>query len=183
MHTRIILASAALLAVPAAWAASGFTLSSGDLAQGAQVALAQVHSRYGCDGGNQSPALAWHAAPEGTRSYAVRLFDPDANGGKGWWHWLVTAIPASRHTLPAGAGDQQGALAGGGHQWKNDFGDAAYGGPCPPAGDPPHHYVLTVDALDVASLTLPADSSAAQVQQAIQRHSLAHASITTHYGR
>lgn len=158
--------------------ASDFKLRSADFKPGATINAAQVYRGYGCTGDNTSPALQWHDAPPATRSFALTLFDPDANAGKGWWHWLVIDIPATTRSMTAGAKLPATAKA-----LRNDFGDTAYGGPCPPPGDTPHHYVLTVYALDVAQLPLAADSKPAAARRAIEKHALAQAGITARYGR
>ena len=98
-----LLATATVLA--AAAAAGQFTLSSPDIAPGGRIAEAQVFDGFGCKGGNVSPALAWSNVPEGTRSFALMVHDPDAPTGSGWWHWLVYNIPAGTSSLAAGAGD------------------------------------------------------------------------------
>lgn len=176
MITRVLLLVAVTAATPAA--ASDFGVTSPDFRPGATVATAQVYRGSGCQGGNRSPALGWHGAPEGTRGYAITLFDPDANAGRGWWHWLVTGIPAEITSLHAG-----GPLPAGATALHNDFGEAGYGGPCPPPGDTPHHYVLTVYALNTDSLPLDASSDAGHARQVIEQHALAEASITARYGR
>src|SRR5205085_8703165 len=113
------------------WSSAGqaLDLTSADVANGAMLRSAQVHTR--CGGENRSPALAWSGAPKGTQSYAVTMFDPDANGGRGFWHWLVFNIPGSAQGLPAGAGAETG-LPNGAVQAQNDFGTPGYGGACPP---------------------------------------------------
>jgi Raf kinase inhibitor-like YbhB/YbcL family protein len=164
--------------------AQRFVLTSADLTPGTPVGERHVFNGFGCSGQNVSPALAWRGAPEGTRSYAVTVYDPDAPTGSGWWHWVVYNIPASATALPSGAG--AGATAGlpaGAAQGTTDFGTAGYGGPCPPAGDAPHRYVFTVHALKVARLDLPANATAAFVGFNLNANRLASASFTARYGR
>ena len=153
----------ALPAQSPAPAASAFTLSSSDISPGGKIAEAQVFNGFGCKGGNISPALSWSGAPEGTKSFALMVHDPDAPTGSGWWHWVVYNIPASTTSLAAGAGDpKKNLLPQGTVQGRTDFGEPGYGGPCPPPGKP-HHYYFRLYALKVAKLDLPADASAAMV--------------------
>lgn len=92
----------------------------------------QVFNGFGCDGKNVSPALAWKNAPAGTKSFALMVHDPDAPTGSGWWHWVVYDLPASAHSLPAGAGSADGKLLPAGTvQGRTDFGSIGYGGACP----------------------------------------------------
>lgn len=109
----------------------------------------------GVGGDNVSPALAWSGAPEGTRSYAVTCFDPDAPTGSGWWHWVVTDIPAEVTFLEEGA-----ELPHGARTWANDYGYGDWGGPWPPPG-PAHHYVFTVFAVGVDRLDVPDEATSA----------------------
>ncbi len=162
--------------------AEGFTLTSPDIA--GQLASDQVHSDFGCKGGNRSPALHWHDAPAGTQSFAVTVYDPDAPTGSGWWHWLIFDIPASEDGLARNAGDPDGGRTPKGSiQGTTDFGRPGYGGACPPAGDRPHRYVFTVHALDTAHLGLEAGTPPAMVGFMIRRHTLARASLIAYYGR
>ena len=134
---------------------------------------------FGCAGSNTSPHLKWTGAPEGTKSFAVTCYDPDAPTGSGFWHWLVVNIPADVTELAAGAGSAGGAkiaLPKGALMTRTDFGKPGYGGPCPPEGDHPHRYLFTVfavgDKLDVA-----ADTSAAVVGFNLHFKTLAKAAI------
>lgn len=149
MNARAVLSAALFTILTPAFAQSGtMRLTSQDLAPGAAFDMNQVYSS--CNGDNVSPELSWSGAPKNTKSYAVTLYDPDARGG--WWHWLVFAIPARDHEIVEGAGDpEQTLLDEPTQQGTNDFGHVGYSGPCPPAGDPPHHYRFTVWALDVAN--------------------------------
>lgn len=166
-----------LATVPAARAAGGFAVTSPDLRDGGTVARIFVYG--GCGGANQSPRLDWSSPPPGTRGFAVTVFDPDARQGAGWWHWLLTGLPADTRHLPRGVS----SLPASARQWRNDFGDHHYDGPCPPPGDPPHHYRFTVYALDIAHLPLSGDASPARVKAALQRHALATTTLTARYGR
>ena len=159
-----------------------FELSSPDIAQGQRLDRAQVYGGYGCAGKNLSPALNWKNAPAGTRSFAVTVFDPDAPTGRGWWHWLIFDIPAAANALPAGVG-VQAALPSGARQGRNDFGEHAYGGACPPPGHGTHHYVFTLYALKVERLDVSEDASPERIDAAVHGHSLGSAQITALYSR
>jgi Raf kinase inhibitor-like YbhB/YbcL family protein len=176
-------ATQAPAAAPAARQASAMTLTSADVKDGGTIAVTHVYDRTGCTGQNLSPALAWSGAPPATRSFALTVHDPDAPRPGGWWHWLVYDIPSSTASLPRGAGTAgSSGMPSGARQGTNDFGDAAYGGPCPPPGSP-HHYTFVISALDVSSLNLPAGAAPAQVSFQIQAHTLASAKLTGLYGR
>ena len=165
--------------------AQGMSLTSADLDEGATISNEQVLNGYGCNGGNLSPALSWSGAPPGTRSFAVSMYDPDAPTGSGWWHWMVFNIPSGTTSLPKGAGDVKKQLTPkGAIQSRNDFGTSGYGGPCPPAGDKPHHYQITVFAVDVEKLPGAKNKAAsARVSSDLRSHSLAKATLTGFYGR
>jgi Raf kinase inhibitor-like YbhB/YbcL family protein len=135
-----------------------FTLESPDIPSGT-IDAKFVLNGFGCTGGNVSPALQWRNAPLGTKSFSLQMFDPDAPTGSGFWHWTVYNIPASVSELPQGAGNSPGTLPAGSHGGITDYldtgltgGNTNYGGPCPPAGDPPHRYIFTLFALSVDNL-------------------------------
>lgn len=171
-----------LLTIPAL-AGGAFTLKSRDLVSGKSVPEAQIFKGFGCEGGNQSPQLAWDNAPAGTRSFVLTCYDPDAPTGSGWWHWVVFNLPVGSRELPAGAGSGLAALPSGAVESRTDFGRPGYGGPCPPAGDPPHHYVFTIWALKVDRLDLDADASPAMVGFMTRANALGKAEFTVLYGR
>jgi Raf kinase inhibitor-like YbhB/YbcL family protein len=179
-----MLALAASLALSGAARADSFTLSSPVIAAGGTLATAQVFNSFGCSGGNVSPALSWSGAPAGTKSFALTMYDPDAPTGSGWWHWLVFNLPADAKGLPTGAGDTaKGMLPAGAVQSRTDFGKPGYGGPCPPVGDKPHHYIFTVFALKTDKLPLDADAGAAMVGYYLNQQKLGTATFTGLYGR
>src|SRR6204780_296385 len=164
--------------------AADFQLSSRDIGPDKPLAADFVFSGFGCTGGNQSPALSWNGAPAGTKSYAVALFDPDAMQGRGFWHWLMVNIPASTTSLKRDAGKNDGSkMPSGAAQIKNGFKATGYSGSCPPPGDEPHAYVMTVYALKVNSLDVHADATFGLVLAAIEANSLGKASLTYHFGR
>ena len=157
--------------------ASAMELASPDVAPGATLAKAQVHSE--CEGGNVSPALTWSGAPTATKSFVVTLFDPDAQGG--WWHWIVYNIPAAANGLSRGAG--AGALPAGARMGRNDFGKSAYGGACPPPGSGAHHYRFTVWALGTNALPTEGATEGEFVGPYLTTHALASATLTATYER
>jgi Raf kinase inhibitor-like YbhB/YbcL family protein len=137
---------------------------------------------FGCGGGNLSPALAWSGAPDGTSSFAITCYDPDAPTGSGFWHWVVVNIPAAVTSLPAGAGSGTG-LPAGALQTRTDLGVPGYGGPCPPEGDHPHRYFFTLFAVGVDALPVTADTSAAVIGFQLHFNTLDKAELVGLYKR
>jgi hypothetical protein len=164
---------------------AGFTLTSPDIVEGATIELKFAFDGFGGGGGNVSPAFSWSEPPAGTKSFAFFCHDPDApTGGAGFWHWLVVDIPASARGLAQGAGTPDGAgLPAGARQIRTDYGFAAWGGPCPPVGDPPHRYVFTLYALGVEKVEAPEGATASLVGFLVNQNVLAKASLTGLYGR
>ena len=163
---------------------TAFTLTSPDIADGSTIAQSFEFDGFGCSGRNQSLVLRWSGAPEGTKGFAVNVYDPDAPTGSGFWHWYVIDLPASVSELPANAGAKGGAhLPAGARQIRNDYGQYAWGGMCPPPGDKPHRYIFTVHALSVERIDVPDDAPAALTGFMVNAHTLAKASFTATYGR
>lgn len=182
MRIRILLLSAVILGgASAAAVADEFILRSQNLGTNTSIAQAQVYNQGDCHGGNVSPQLSWSGAPDGTRSYAVTMFDLDANGGRGWWHWALFDIDAKTTSLASGAGDAGGPLES--MSATNSFGDLGYSGPCPPKDEKMHRYVFTVYALGSDHLGLAKAAGAETVQQALQSRALATATLQAEYGR
>jgi Raf kinase inhibitor-like YbhB/YbcL family protein len=159
--------------------AASFTVTSTTVDHGDAFPAAQMSGAFGVPGGeDRSPQLSWSGAPEGTRSYAVTIYDPDAPTQSGFWHWSVANIPADVTELPEGAGDDKGSgLPAGAFQLRNDGGTARFIGAAPPAGHGPHRYFITVHALDVADLGVPADASPAFFNFNIASHILGRATL------
>ncbi|NUP00972.1 MAG: YbhB/YbcL family Raf kinase inhibitor-like protein [Nonomuraea sp.] len=142
---------------------SRFTLTSPDVKDGGGFPAASWSGQFGCEGSDQALRLRWTGAPSTTRSYAISMYDPDAPTGSGFWHWMNWDVPASATSLSGKL--PEGAVAG-----ANDAGAHGYLGPCPPAGDRTHHYQVTVLALDVPTLSLPAGTGPAMASFAMGGH-------------
>jgi Raf kinase inhibitor-like YbhB/YbcL family protein len=104
-----------------------------------------------CPGKNVSPQLGWHDAPAGTRSLAILMYDIDGQFGAGVSHWVAYNIDPTRTELKEGEASAGTGFTGG----KGTRGNANYLGPCPPQGDGPHHYLITVMATDLAPNLAP----------------------------
>ncbi|MFI7676591.1 YbhB/YbcL family Raf kinase inhibitor-like protein [Actinophytocola sp. NPDC049390] len=160
-------------------ATGSFTVTSADVADGQQLPDSAVHDSAG--GQNSSPQLSWEGAPDGTKSYVVTCFDPDAPVPGGFWHWIAVNIPASVTSLAAGAGADDASLPGDAFHVRSDFSTRAYGGAAPPQGDVPHRYYFVVHAVDVEKLDVDENVSAAVVSFNLAFHTLARAVITPTY--
>ena len=159
-----------------------FTLSSSDL--GGQASVSHEFNGFGCVGQNMSPQLSWENAPEGTKSFAVTMYDPDAPTGSGWWHWVMFDIPSSVSSLKSGAGNTTSNLAPkGAIQSVTNYGAKGYGGPCPPEGHGFHQYIVTVYALKTDKLGLDENTNPAVVGYYLWNNTIEKASIVSYYKR
>lgn len=125
-----------------------------------------------CEGRDEPPVLAWSGAPEGTKSFALVMDDPDAPGGT-FTHWLLYDVPGEATGL---------GTATVGRSLRNDFGRTGYGGPCPPRGHGRHRYYFTLHAVDVPSLGL-SGGTRADLEATLARHSLGTARLMGHFER
>ena len=157
-----------------------FTLSSNTL--GGEATKIEEFNGFGCTGKNESPQLSWKNAPEGTKSFAITMYDPDAPTGSGWWHWVVFDIPTSTTDLVSNAGDIKLNLTPEGTiQSITNYGAQGYGGPCPPQGHGLHQYIITVYALKTDTLGLDKNTNPAIVGYYLWNNTLAKASLITYY--
>jgi Raf kinase inhibitor-like YbhB/YbcL family protein len=130
-----------------------------------------------CEGKNSSPALSWTEVPEGVRSFALIVDDPDAPMGT-FVHWVLYDLPANARALPAGVAQGASAPAGA-KQGKNSYGRLGYDGPCPPSG-PYHRYYFTLYALD-GPLGLKAGAKKEEVERAMSGRVIASAVVRGRY--
>ena len=164
------------------FAQNTFTLSSNDL--GGEATISEEFNGFGCTGENRSPQLSWENAPDGTKSFAITMYDPDAPTGSGWWHWVVFDIPANINELVSGAGNTELKLTPEGViQSTTDYGLNGYGGPCPPEGHGLHQYIITVHALKTDTLGLNENTNPAVVGYYLWNNTIAKASIISYYQR
>lgn len=144
--------------------------------------MGSIPALYTCDDADLSPPLAWDDVPNGTKSFALIVDDPDAPDPAApkmvYVHWVLYDIPASTLSLPEGTTSK--TLPAGTREGKNDFGHKNYGGPCPPIGR--HRYFHKLYALDTSLGDLGAPSKN-DVLAAIEGHVLAEAQLVGTYER
>jgi len=142
----------------------------------------EIPKKLTCDGEDISPALAWSDVPEGTKSFALIVDDPDApdpaNPRMTWVHWVLYNIPTTARSIQEGVTRKdlpKGTLEG-----LNDWKKPGYGGPCPPIGR--HRYFHKLYALDVVlpDLKLP---TKAKLEKAMEGHVLAKDELVGLYQR
>jgi len=175
----LILAMSAIFST-SIFAQKTFTLTSKDL--GGEATKVQEFNGFGCAGENQSPQLSWKNAPEGTKSFAVTMYDPDAPTGSGFWHWVVVDIPTNVNELVTNAGTKN-LVPKGAIQSVTDYGIKGFGGPCPPVGHGYHQYIITVYALKTEKLGTDENTNPAVVGFNLWNQTLAKASIVAYYKR
>lgn len=144
------------------------TLTSSAFSEGGTIP-----KKHTCDGEDVSPALNWSGIPEGTKSLALIMDDPDAPAGT-WVHWVLYDLPPDLTGLPEGT-------RGLGVEGMTSFREPGYGGPCPPRGKP-HRYFFKLYALDKI-LGLKAGVTKGDLEKAMQGHVLAQGQLMGTYGR
>jgi Raf kinase inhibitor-like YbhB/YbcL family protein len=155
-----------------------FTLTSTTIRDGQPLPRAQWTPLSHVRGArNVSPQLRWSPV-KGAKSYAVTMFDPQAPIEGGVDQWTVANIPASTHTLPAGAGGSHGHhLPAGAVEVPTDVGPGGYVGAAPPSHGPAHDYWFTVWALNTSRIHLPRKAPNAAFNFGLAEHTIARASI------
>jgi hypothetical protein len=139
-----------------------------------------IPKQYTCEGADVSPGLRWSGAPQGTKSFALIVDDPDAPDPDApkmtWVHWVVYNIPADATELPEDRAEH--GLPAGAQEGLNDWKRADYGGPCPPIGR--HRYFHKLYALNAVLPDL-GHPSKAQLVNAMKGHVLAEAQLVGTY--
>lgn len=154
-----------------------------DLSSSAFTRFADIPSQYTCEGGDQSPPLAWSGVPADAKSLVLIVDDPDAPDPAApimtWVHWVLYNITPRSTGIGAGRSEipelPAGALNG-----LNDWKQTGYRGPCPPIGR--HRYFHKLYALDVA-LPVLQPATKATVEKAMQGHILAQCELVGYYQR
>jgi len=150
------------------------TLKSPAFTQGTKIP-----SKYTCEGEDVSPPLSWDDVPEGTKSFALIMDDPDAPRGT-WVHWVIYNIPVNVRELQEGVSTDP-VLTTRAKQGMNDFRKTGYGGPCPPPG-PEHRYFFKLYALKI-ELALSEKATKADVEDAMNGNILAETELMGKFGR
>jgi hypothetical protein len=138
--------------------------------------IPEKYTKYGAD---VSPELVVQDIPEGTKTLAIIMDDPDAPS-KVFTHWLIWNIPADKTVIPEGI-EKAEVVLGIARQGKNNFGEIGYGGPKPPSGSS-HTYCFRVFALDTV-LELKSGASRSQLEEAMEGHIIGAGILKGKFGR
>ncbi len=153
-----------------------------ELRSPAFVHQGEIPGVYTCDGENLSPPLAWSGIPDGTKSLALIVDDPDAPDPKApkrvYVHWVLYNIPPDATGLAEAI--RPASLPAGTLEGLNDWGRTGYGGPCPPIGR--HRYFHRLYALDKVFRDLGKPTKA-QLLAVMEEHVLAEAHLIGTYQR
>ncbi len=176
----LLLTTAFATGMARADAAGVFTLSSADFKDGEMLAkkVGDVPSRGpDCYGENVSPQLARANPPEGTKSFAFTVFDPDAGYGAGFVHWVAYGVAPDVTSFAQGEISRPSAKYVGGTSGKRF---STFGGPCPPPGSP-HHYLFQIVATDLDPKDLPPGLTFGELYEKLKGHRMGESSIVGRY--
>lgn len=142
----------------------------------------EIPIQYTCDGSDKSPALSWANLPNGTKSLALIIDDPDAPDPAApkmtWVHWVLYNIPADVTSLSEAIAGAD--LPSGTKQGLNDWKKTGYGGPCPPIGR--HRYFHKLYALDFVLPDLNKPTKTV-LEEAMQGHIIGQVELMGTYKR
>lgn len=169
------LLTATLVSVPAAAAVVRFSIVSPAFGAGASIP-----PKHTCEGADVSPQLTWAGIPDGTKSLALVVDDPDAPDPAApkmtWVHWVLYDLPPAAQGLPEGVAPKE--LPRGTREGRNDWKRTGWGGPCPPIGT--HRYFFKLYALDAVLPDLGSPTKAA-LEKAMEGHVLGKAELVGTY--
>jgi Raf kinase inhibitor-like YbhB/YbcL family protein len=164
-------AVASLCTTPLANAAGVFTLNSSAFEDNGALAVKNAGSDKqrspNCVGENISPPLSWSNVPEGTKSFALLMFDPEGRAPAGVSHMVTYGIPASVTGFAEGELSKPSDKYVGG---KNLMGVETYFGPCTPPNTDWHHYTLTLVATDLDPKALQPGMTREELATALKDH-------------
>lgn len=163
-----------------------FTVTSVAFSDGGSLPTPQVSGVMGAGGEDKTPQLTWSDAPEGTRSFALTCYDPDAPTASGFWHLAAHGIPADLTSLEEGAFTLDAvaeSVPDSVRVLRNDGGVRGFVGAAPPPGHGDHRYMFVVHALDVEALELDEEATPALLGFTMFGHTLGRARITGTFGR
>ena len=171
--TSLVAAGGLMLAAwgagTAANAAEAFSLSSSTFKDGTMMPkkIANKNPQNpNCVGDNVSPELSWKGTPDGTKSFAFTMVDPEGRGGLGVFHWVAYGIPPNVTAFAEGEVSKESDKYVGG---KSTQGVGFFSGPCTPPGSP-HHYTYMVIATDLDPKELPAGLTLPELQGKLNGH-------------
>lgn len=159
----------ALAVSGAAWAADPFALTSTSFKDGTMMPQKIANNTAGnpnCVGENMSPQLSWSGKPDGTKSFALTMVDPEGRGGGGVFHFVSYGIPPDVTSFAEGELGKESAKFIGG---KSTQGVRTWSGPCTPPGSP-HHYTFLVISTDLEPKDLPPDLTLPELQAKLAGH-------------
>ena len=174
--------AAHLLAPPTARAADVLTLSSSALQDNGILATKNACSDKqrtpNCVGENISPPLAWSNVPDGTKSFALLLFDPEGRAPAGVSHMVIYGIPADVKGFAEGELSKPSDKFIGG---KNLMGVGIYFGPGTPPNTDWHHYTFTLVATDLDPKALQPGMTRDELAAALKDHVKGSAGLVTRF--
>ena len=150
-------------------AQSAFALSSTTFKDGTMMPKKVANKNAqnpNCVGDNVSPQLSWSGTPDGTKSFALTMVDPEGRGGLGVFHWVAYGI------APTTTGFAEGEVSKASDKYvggKSTQGVAFYSGPCTPPGSP-HHYTFTIIGTDLDPKDLPPGLTLPELQAKLEGH-------------
>jgi len=174
--------TSSLLALSAAWAADVFTLSSTAVQDNGTLATKNAcndkQRTPNCVGENLSPPLAWSNVPDGTKSFALLLFDPEGRAPAGVSHMVVYGIPVDVKGFAEGELSKPSDKFVGG---KSTMNQGVYFGPGTPPNTDWHHYTWTIVATDLDPKVLQPGLTREELATALQNHVKGSAGLVTRF--